>query len=204
MDNNNDLILNLAAWSKEGTEVLGPGKRLAIWTQGCLKKCPGCISPEFQPLKLAQKVDGKALATYICTKKGFTGITISGGEPFLQAANLAKLIHLIREENNEFTVIVFTGFYHRELNWKEAEDLLKVTDLLIDGPYLQEQICNKGLRGSTNQQFHFLTNRLIPFYEEIVNGKRKREIQYQGSAVFPIGIPSHLEVFGDLFENLSI
>lgn len=199
-----DLILNLATWCKEGTEALGPGKRLAIWTQGCLKKCPGCVSPELRPLKSVQRVDGKALATFVCTRKDFDGITISGGEPFLQASGLAQLIRLIRKEKTNFSVIVFTGFYREELDWNEAQDLLQVTDLLIDGPYKQEYACNLGLRGSTNQQFHFLTNRLLPFYEEIVNGRQKREIQYQGQSVFPVGIPPLSGIFGDLFEHLSI
>lgn len=204
MNKEKELVLNLAAWCKEGTTALGPGKRLAIWVQGCMKNCPGCVSPEFRPLRLAQEVNGKALAAFVCAEKRFNGITISGGEPFLQASHLTQLIQLIRKKEADFSVIVFTGFVKKDLTWKEAEDLLQVTDLLIDGPYIQEQTCDIGLRGSKNQQFHFLTNRLTPFQEEIVTGKRKREIHYQGQSVFPIGIPPRSGIFGDLFENLSV
>lgn len=204
MNPEKELILNLATWCQEGTNALGPGKRLAIWTQGCLKKCPGCVSPEFRPLKPALQVDGKALAAFACSQKDFDGITISGGEPFLQTSKLTRLIHLIRKEKTEFSVIIFTGFLRNELIWDEAKALLQVTDLLIDGPYIQELTCDQGLRGSTNQQFHFLTDRLMPFYEEIVNGNRKREIHYRGKSVFPIGIPPRSGIFGDLFEHLSI
>ena len=33
------------------TVVEGPGKRLAIWVQGCEIRCPGCCNPRFFSLK---------------------------------------------------------------------------------------------------------------------------------------------------------
>lgn len=195
-------LLNLATWCKGGTQVLGPGKRLAIWTQGCLKQCPGCVSPEFRELKAAQIVDAASLATYAIAHPEFSGLTISGGEPFLQASALVYLIRLIRERREAFSVILFTGFYREELNWPEAADLLEEVDLLIDGPYLENEFSDKGLRGSTNQRFHFLTNRLKGQEEEIVLGERAREIQIEEDSLFPIGIPTKKGAFKDIFDEL--
>lgn len=203
MEKGNSLTLNLASWCKEGTHVLGPGLRFAIWTQGCLKACPGCVSPSFRPLVWAQRVDGKALAEYVIRRTDFEGISISGGEPFLQASALSRFIRLIRARRKAITVIVFTGFLLENLVWPEAAELLDETDLLIDGPFLKEQICDQGLRGSSNQRFHYLTSRLEPYKEFLEFGPREREIQYEGDAIFPVGIPPQSGLFGDLFEHIK-
>lgn len=194
--------LNLATWCKQGTAALGPGKRLAIWTQGCLKSCPGCISPEFGELKMAQCVDIMALATYAIQHEELTGLTISGGEPFLQASGLTRLMHLIRGVRGDFSCIVFTGFRREELTWEEATKFLGTIDLLIDGSYVAEEDTHVGLRGSTNQRFHFLTDQLKSYEEEITLCRRKREIHCDDRYLFPIGIPTKDGAFGDLFEKL--
>lgn len=202
MNQSDNFFLNLAAWSKNGTEVLGPGKRLAIWTKGCMKHCPGCISPEFRELSQDQLVDGKAMAIYAIRHLEFSGITISGGEPFLQASALTKLISAIKSGREDFSTIIFTGFLLEELVWNEATELLKLTDLLIDGPFIQEKFTTEGLRGSQNQRFHFLTDRLKPYSQEITSGKRSREIQCDEQSLFPVGIPSEEGIFGNLFKQI--
>ena len=202
MNQPDSFFLNIAAWCKNGTEVLGPGKRLAIWTQGCMKRCPGCISPEFRELTQAQIVDGKAMATYAIRHPEFSGITISGGEPFLQASALAKLISTIKSERENFSSIIFTGFLIEELIWDEATELLQLTDLLIDGPFVQEMFTTEGLRGSQNQRFHFLTDKLKPYFQEITLGKRNREIQCDEKSLFPIGIPLKEGVLGNIFKHI--
>ena len=193
--------LNLATWSEEGTYALGPGKRLALWTQGCLKRCQGCISPEFQVLKPAHLVEVDTLVSWLFTRKDFEGITISGGEPFLQATHLARFLQQIRLKREELTVIVFTGFRREELDWPEAQRFLQWIDLLIDGVYVEQQTSEVGLRGSDNQRFHYLTERLLPWKIEIEQGERIREIQYINQTIFPIGIPPKAGVLGDLFTN---
>ncbi len=195
-------LLNLAAWCKSGTQALGPGKRLAIWTQGCLKECPGCISPEFRELKAAQLIEPAALAAYAIGHPEFSGLTVSGGEPLLQASALTRLIRLIREQREDFSVILFTGLCIEELTWPEATELLTEIDLLIDGPYREAEFSHNGLRGSTNQRFHFLTDRLKEHAEEIVSGKRIREIHCEEDSLFPIGIPTEQGAFKNIFNEL--
>ena len=82
---------------EEKTKVLGPGVRYVVWVQGCKRRCPGCINPLGQPLsENGYWKSVAALEQDILHVEGLTGITISGGEPFLQAEALAKLVKLIK------------------------------------------------------------------------------------------------------------
>lgn len=89
------------------------------------------------------------------------GITISGGEPFLQAAELADMLRKVADLSGEKPgVIIYTGYTLEELETLPgAQELLALTDILIDGPYIRELDDGKSLRGSSNQRVHFLSDR---------------------------------------------
>lgn len=78
------------------------------------------------------------------------GITILGGEPFIQPRALLELVTLCQANN--LTVIVFSGFLYELLQEKHPEILNKI-DILIDGPFIIEKLDKKRrLIGSTNQR----------------------------------------------------
>ena len=185
-------IVNLWSICRKGTRALGPGLRYALWTQGCQKKCRGCISPESQPIKPNYVISVEDLTKDILANSRLQGITVSGGEPFLQAAPLACLLKEVKRVRPDMTSIVFTGYQKEELVWPEAKALLSQTDVLIDGPYRQEQYSPKGLRGSTNQHFYFLTDALKCFKEELENGPRNQEIYITEEEIITIGIPNNI------------
>ena len=114
--------------------TLGPGNRFVIWTQGCRRRCPGCMSPDSRPMDGGRPVSEEALAGTVL-RHAFDGVTVSGGEPFLQSAALTKLIRLIRAERDA-GVILYTGYTYEELKAfrdPDADALLGEIDLLIDG-----------------------------------------------------------------------
>lgn len=89
---------------------LGPGDRVCLWTQGCKKRCKGCISPELQPYS-GNEIDEDLLAKIliqVARKNNCTGITISGGDPLEQSQALLKLLTLLRNEFDD--ILVYTGF----------------------------------------------------------------------------------------------
>ena len=86
--------------TRKTTEVLGPYKRYAIWVQGCNKRCKGCIAPGAQPLSGGYSVSVEDLAADILSVSDIEGITISGGEPFLQQEALCELIALVRRKRD--------------------------------------------------------------------------------------------------------
>jgi anaerobic ribonucleoside-triphosphate reductase activating protein len=187
----NDNLLNIAA-TCVGTRSLGPGWRSALWVQGCQLRCRGCVAPEWIPQVTARLIHPTNLASELLHDTKIDGITISGGEPMLQAKGLARLIETmirIRPVN----VICFSGYrYEWLLNQPESTGIrsfLSRIDLLIDGPYVENENNNLGLRGSKNQRFIHLTKKLADF--EFENNSRKIEIHIEDGQLLMVGVPPH-------------
>jgi len=142
----------------------GPGRRWALWVQGCSIRCAGCCNPEMFDARRGQasEVDALAAGVAVARARGVEGVTFLGGEPFEQAAELAKLAGHARAL--AMTVMVFSGYTLDQLRGRgDAAALLAVTDLLVDGPYDRtrpEPAPPVGRRwiGSANQQMHHLTS----------------------------------------------
>ena len=99
-------LLNLAEICP-ATHTLGPGQRFAIWVQGCCFHCGNCISPEWIPQQAANLVEPSTLAKTILSVPGTEGVTISGGEPMLQAAALCELSINLRQDS-DLSIICFS------------------------------------------------------------------------------------------------
>lgn len=182
-------LLNIGTiWS--GTRVLGPGLRAAVWVQGCPFHCENCISPELIPDKQAKLMSPEEVTKAILGDSEITGITISGGEPMLQAAGLARMIKLARKKRF-LNVICFTGCDYNYLSpypkGTGVHSLLSEIDVLIDGQYIRELDDSCGLRGSSNQRIHYLTN--ILQYYNFEDEPRKIELIVRDTSAISIGIP---------------
>ena len=149
------------------TEAEGPGRRFALWFQGCPLRCPGCCNPEMLPFSggRATPLDEVLADLDAATAQSdIEGITLLGGEPLAHAAAGAALARAARQRG--LSVMVFTGYTLAEayaLADPAVAELLGVTDLLVDGPYRQDQPEPwRRWIGSANQQVHFLTDRYRP------------------------------------------
>lgn len=144
------------------TQAEGPGRRYAVWLQGCPLRCPGCCNPEYLPAQGGTLVAVEVLAERIAATAGIEGVTLLGGEPFAQAEASARLLAQVRATG--LTTMVFTGYTLQELAAiPAANELLAVTDLLVDGRYVAElPDTHRRWIGSTNQQLHFLSDRYQP------------------------------------------
>lgn len=179
---------------RHGTHALGPGCRYVVWVQGCRRRCPGCLTPESRPLDGGTTLAAADLAADIVLSPHIDGITISGGEPFLQAPALAEMLVAVRSRRPGLTVIVYTGFRHEELMARpDARALLELTDVLIDGEYVEALNDGRGIRGSSNQRVICLSPRLRPFADAMVSAPRRQEIVAADSeTAIKIGIPNTL------------
>ena len=175
--------------------LLGPGCRAVIYVHGCCFSCPGCIASGFQAQEPLEAT-AEEMAAWVLALPQCDGLTISGGEPMLQAQALSEVIDLIRRER-DVGVITYTGFVYEALLERASTDagvarLLERIDLLIDGPYVQEKDEGQFARGSTNQRLIALTERykddIGPYYES--GREREMELRLQGRRVMMIGVPS--------------
>lgn len=167
--------LNIADINLKGTYALGPGKRIALWVQGCPFRCFNCSSPEFLPFEDSTWVSPSVLGGKLGTLNGFDGITISGGDPMAQAEAISLLLTTLKQIRPEWSVILFTGYRIEQLISKCQKEVLKHVDVLIDGLYLDDKNDNIGLRGSSNQRIHHLSSMLKDFEHELMYGNRIME-----------------------------
>src|SRR5580700_3566288 len=97
------------------TEAEGPGKRFALWFQGCPLRCPGCCNPEFLPFKGGETRELVDIVDEIekARSLGVEGITLLGGEPFAHSPAAAILAREVRERG--LSVMVFSGYTIEEI-----------------------------------------------------------------------------------------
>lgn len=175
---------------RDGITKLGPGTRFVVWTQGCPRSCPGCMTAASQQMNGGFSADTKQLAEEIL-QSGRHGLTISGGEPFLQAKALADLIQEVRKKT-DLGVMIYTGFTLEELQEADNPDynlLLEQCDLLVDGPYIDELNDSKNLRGSSNQRAIPLTDRYAEYAKQIGTKPAEIEMFYEEEKIRIVGVP---------------
>ena len=173
------------------TEAEGPGKRYAVWFQGCPLRCPGCCNPEFLPFDGGESrsiADLTADMTRARDEVGVEGITLLGGEPFAHAAGAAALAEAARGLG--LSVMVFSGYTLDQLrHHPDAAELLARTDILVDGPYLRDQPdTERRWIGSCNQGVHFLTDRYR--FDDQWRKRNTLEIRVRDGEVTVNGFPA--------------
>lgn len=132
----------------------GPGLRIVIFFQGCDHHCPGCHNPQTWSFSGGAEYEVDSLLDHLCDHPLIRGITLSGGDPFYQPEAAARIAANFHERGKD--VWAYTGFVWKDLRnspgsaWQE---LLEDIDVLVDGPFLQEQRDLKiPFRGSANQR----------------------------------------------------
>ncbi len=138
----------------EESIVDGPGVRFVIFTQGCVHNCKGCHNPETHDFDGGFNISINLLIEKFRKNPLLSGVTLSGGEPVCQAEALCVLARAVHEMGKN--VIMYSGFTYEQilaLPNASATELLTLTDILIDGKYIEDQ---KDLmlrfRGSANQR----------------------------------------------------
>lgn len=176
------------------TEAEGPGRRFALWFQGCPLRCPGCCNPEMLPFAGGQATSVPQLVEQMLAAQSqfqIEGITLLGGEPFAHAEPAAALAR--QAQQHGLSVMIFSGFVLEELQARgdaAIAQLLAATDLLVDGPYLREQPdTTRRWIGSTNQRIHFLSQRYQPD-DPIWKEPNTLEIRLLGGELTVNGFPS--------------
>ena len=146
-------------------DIGGPGNRMRIFFQGCLKKCEGCKAEKSWPLNGGDKMDTSEITKLISADPELKGITLTGGEPFLQPAQ--ALILATFAKGKGLNVWCYTGYTFEEIiQWQDNRKLLlQKIDVLVDGPFEKDKFSlDVPWRGSTNQ-------RLVDVAKSLEKGK---------------------------------
>lgn len=121
-----------------GAAVDGPGMRFVYFLNGCMFRCLYCHNPDTwkigggRPITLDEAV--AEIAPYARFLKRAGGVTISGGEPMLQAAFVGALFAKIKARFGLHTALDTQGFLHASVadDWFDPVDLVMLDIKQID------------------------------------------------------------------------
>ena len=181
------------------TKVEGPETRYCIWVQGCSRHCRGCQAVHTWPHRGGKLYDTGDIIYDILSQDSIEGVTFLGGEPFEQAEALGEIAFAVKKA--ELGVLCFTGDLIENLRHNEKnQKLLNNTDLLIDGAFEIDKLdYSRPWCGSSNQRYHFLTDR----YNEEIFKKYKNKVEmniYPNGTVFMNGMGD----FADIMQKVDL
>ena len=130
--------------------VDGVGIRFTIFMQGCLRNCKGCQNSSTHDLNGGKILDTEEIISAIKKNPLLNGITLSGGEPFLQIEPALEIARAAK--NFGLSVWCYTGYKFENIP-ADAKKLLENIDVLVDGEYIEElRDLELNFRGSRNQR----------------------------------------------------
>lgn len=141
-----------------GSRANGPGLRDVFWVAGCPIRCPGCVNAHLLDDASGIDVPLAVLREFVDERASRVGgITISGGEPTVQAAGVIELARHARARG--LGVVLFTGRTAAALAAPSLAPLRDACDLVVAGPYMAGRPARAPLLGSANQELLFVTDR---------------------------------------------
>ena len=149
--------------------VDGPGIRFVIFMQGCTLKCKYCHNRDTWNVKAGKEISINELIKEILNYKTYIdnsggGVTVSGGEPLLQADFVTELFKELKELGIH-TALDTAGSIPLS---SEIKELLKYTDLvLLDIKHIDDEKSKQltGFSNKNNLEFaKYLNNVNIPVW----------------------------------------
>ena len=147
---------NIHSFESFGT-VDGPGIRYVVFMQGCPMRCKYCHNPDTWQVGAGKKYTAEAVFKEILKYKNYIksgGVTVSGGEPLLQAEFITELFRLLKAEGIH-TALDTSGITFDKDNPQSVEkhlSVLRYTDLvLLDIKHIDEDE-HKALTGFSNKR----------------------------------------------------
>lgn len=179
--------------------VLGPGRRIGIWVQGCSLACTGCVSRDTWAKDVGRNMPVAQLLQWCrsVAEQGFDGVTISGGEPFEQPKAMARLLDGLcawrAADGLDFDILCYSGMPLRRLRQRHGS-LLARLDALIPEPFVHNQPLTHLWRGSSNQPLVLLSERGRLRYQAYVDApaaddERRVQTMVDGQNLWMVGIP---------------
>ena len=132
----------------------GPGVRVSLFVSGCRNHCRGCFNPETWDFSYGKPFTTETEDEILIALRPswIQGLSILGGEP-MEPENQQALLPFIRrvkEELPDKDIWIYTGYLLEGIG---TSPLLSYTDVVVDGPFMEEQKdAGLAFRGSRNQR----------------------------------------------------
>lgn len=140
----------------------GPGIRVSLFVSGCTHRCRGCFNRETWDFTYGKEWDGEAQAELIAALAPayIRGLSVLGGEPFepQNCGAVAELLRSVREFYPAKDIWCYSGSVYEKLQLRAQQEpavaeILSLADVLVDGPFVEEQKnLRLAFRGSENQR----------------------------------------------------
>lgn len=160
--------------------VDGEGVRCSLYLSGCKFHCEGCYNQATWNFRygspytkeLEERIMADLSQSYV------QGLTLLGGEPFLNTGVALPLVKRIRAELPEKDIWSWTGYTWEELLQEDETklELLRNIDILVDGRFkLSKKNLLLQFRGSSNQRIidvkKSLAEHRVVIWEKLNDGK---------------------------------
>ena len=144
----------------------GEGVRVSLFVSGCTHRCKNCFNQIAWDFNYGEVFD-ENVQNQILKELGsgyISGLSLLGGEPLEPQNQLAlyPFIKKVKEQHPEKNIWCYTGFVFDEKtgalkethkNTQVTKDLIALFDVLVDGPFIEEQKnIRLKFRGSENQR----------------------------------------------------
>lgn len=160
----------------------GPGIRTSLFVSGCTHHCKNCFNAKTWDFNYGEPFTDRQIDDIIISlmPEYVNGFTLLGGEPFepVNQKGILPLLRRIKKELPSKSIWIFTGYlFDREIigemvgNIPETEEILKLTDVIIDGRFVEElKNLNLKFKGSSNQRTIDVQKSLKTGNVELVEG----------------------------------
>lgn len=176
--------------------VLGHGRRIGIWLQGCSIRCPSCCSLDTWEFEQDRGMDVALLVDWCREVSGdfLDGVTISGGEPFDQPEALLALLMALDlwrdDDRGRFDILLYSGYSERRVR-RDFTEHLRHIDAVVAGPFKENAGGEKRYCGSDNQRILLFSPLAEERYgsEGLASWKSGMQVAADDEGIWMVGIP---------------
>lgn len=143
----------------------GEGMRVSIFVSGCTLHCKGCFNKESWDFNAGKKFTEETMNELLTALEDpfISGLSILGGDP-LEESNIDTVYEIVKNVHLKFgktkTIWLWTGRkYEKAREYPIAARIFRMTDVVVDGPFIEHLKVKNQWFGSSNQRIIHLHER---------------------------------------------
>jgi anaerobic ribonucleoside-triphosphate reductase activating protein len=151
-------MITIASWEISTNDSPFMDVSLSIYCSGCHRDCPGCQNSDLQSFKNGILMDSDEVVELVTARISLIeSVVFLGGDWMNYTKELKEVSKQIKHLHSNLRLILYTG----ELIETISNDILENLDIIIDGPYMENQKTNYAIPATSNQRVFFNTMSVI-------------------------------------------